>query len=88
MYYYQPPQSNMPMAKPNYAQMQSWEMQRQREEAMEQAGRRYQGQGWDPVDAQRSGSDFKVHLCDLNGQYHTVMVDGSGRILQNQNGYR
>jgi hypothetical protein len=88
MYYNHPPQQNMTYGRPNYAQVQSWEAQRWREEAMERAGRYFQGQGWETINAQQTGDNLKVHLCDRNGDYHTVTMDRDGNVLQNQAGYQ
>ena len=86
MYYYQPPQSNPSGA--NSAQMLNWEQQRQSDEALDFAEKRYKGLGWDPVNVQRYGNCFRVHMVDRDGEYHTITMDGNGNVLQNQAGYQ
>lgn len=87
MYYFRPPQNNTPPPDPNYAVAQTWDDQRQVDEAMETATQRYKGLGWNPVNIQQLGNSFRVHLLDRSGDYHTVILDTGGNILQNQPGY-
>lgn len=86
MYYISPPQAYVQPAQQNFAEVQNWQEERKRDGAMRQAGQHFWG--WRAIDARQAGNQYRVHMCDSAGHYHTVLLDDSGNVLQDQDGYR